>query len=230
MAVSFSFSQDPFGGGLRFSNAKLAQRGQAAISVFLDTNGDGIRSPGEEPLPGVGITAGQYGSAEPTDDKGHAVVEGLNPYEKVLISVDESTLPDPFLMPVRKGVVVTPRAGVAAELEIAVAPTGEVEGVIHGIEDTPRAGVELELIDAAGEVAAAALTEYDGFFLFERVAYGAYRVRLSAASARALGTAQDLGKVVNLGSGATLAQLGVVRLRTSEIAALPTGPPGGSSP
>jgi len=230
IAVNFSFSPDPFGGGLRFSNAKLAQRGQAAVSVFLDENGDGIRSPDEEPLSGVGITAGQYGAAEPTDEAGHAVVEGLNPYEKVLIAVDESTLPDPFLVPVRKGVVVTPRAGVAAELEIAVAPTAEVEGVVHGLEDTPRGGIELELVDSAGKVAASTLSEYDGFFLFERVAYGTYRVRLSAATARALGTVQDLGKSVTLGPGQTLVQLGIIRLRTSVIAALPTGPPPGGSP
>jgi len=90
------------------SNAALAERGQAAVSVFLDESGDGVRSPGEKPLAGVGLTAGQFGSSEPTDKQGHAVIEGLNPYEKVLIGVDEATLPDPFLIPVTKGVVVTP--------------------------------------------------------------------------------------------------------------------------
>ena len=148
------------------------------------------------------------------------MVEGLNPYEPVLISIDESTLPDPFLVPVGKGVVMTPRPGIAAKLEIAVSPTGEIEGVLHGLEDTPRAGVELELVDTRGRVAASTLTEYDGFFLFDRVAYGSYRLRLAATSARALGAAEDLGFSAALGPSETQVRLGVTRVRTSTIAEL----------
>jgi hypothetical protein len=229
VALNFSFGPDPFGRGLRFSHEKLARRGQAGVTVFLDENGDGLRSPGEEALPGVGITAGQLGTSDPTDDRGHAVVEGLNPYEPVLISIDESTLPDPFLVPVGKGVVMTPRPGIAAKLEIAVSPTGEVEGVLHGLEDTPRAGVELELVDGFGRVAASTLTEYDGFFLFDRVAYGTYRLRLAASSADALGAAADLGLTAALGPSETLVKLGVTRVRTSTIAkAAPVSGQGGS--
>jgi hypothetical protein len=230
LAVNFSFSPDPFNPGLRFSNAKLARRGQAAVTVFLDENGDGIRSPDEPFLPGVGITAGQFGASDPTNAAGQAVVEGLSPYERVLIGIDESTLPDPFLVPVGKGTVITPRPGVAAQLQFAVAPTGEVEGTLHGIEGTPRPGVELELVDAQGKVAASTLTEYDGFFLFDRVAYGKYRLRLGASSARALGTAQDLGETATLGPGQTLVQFGVLHLQASTIASLDGAPPLGSSP
>jgi hypothetical protein len=232
VGVTFSFSRDPFGDGLRFSNTKLAQRGEAAVSVFVDKNGDGVRSPDEEPLPGVNITAGQYGSSEPTDKKGNAVVEDLNPYEKVAIGVDESTLPDPFLVPVKKGIVITPRPGVPARLEIAVAPTGEVEGEVHGSEDTASAGVELELVDRSGKVAATTLTEYDGYFLFEQVPYGDYSVRLSAGSARALGTARETGKTADLSDEKSDVDLGVIRLRPSQVAAaaIQLGPPTAGSP
>ncbi len=232
LGVTFSFSPDPFGHGVRFSNNKLAERGEAAVSVFLDKNGDGIRSPGEEPLPGVGVTAGQYGTAEPTDKQGHAVVEDLNPYQKVAIGVDESTLPDPFLVPVRKAIVVTPRPGVPAKIEIAVAPTGEIEGEVHGLEDTPVAGVGLELVDEAGNVAATTLTEYDGYFLFEQVPYGHYTVRLSAGSARALGVVREIGEAAALSQDKTDVELGVIRLQANRVAdaAMPTGPPVGSSP
>jgi hypothetical protein len=230
LGLTFSVGPNPFGGGVHFSNAKLAQRGEVAASVFLDENGDGIRSPGEEPLEGVGLTAGQFGSSEPTDKRGHAMIENLNPYQKVLIGVDESTLPDPFLVPVKKGIVVTPRAGVAAKLEIPVAPTGEVEGEIHGLEDTPSAGVEVELVDLAGKVIASTLSEYDGYFLIERVPYGTYRLQISAGAARALGTARELGRSVVLSKDKSQVELGVMRLRASQVAGLQTGPPAGSSP
>jgi hypothetical protein len=230
LGVSFSVGPDPFGGGVHVSNAKLAQRGEVAASVFLDENGDGVRSAGEEPLEGVGLTAGQFGSSAPTDKHGHAMIENLNPYQKVLIGIDESTLPDPFLVPVKKGIVVTPRAGVAAKLEIPVAPTGEVEGEIHGLEDTPSAGVEVELVDQAGKVVASALSEYDGYFLVERVPYGTYRLQVSAGAARALGAARDLGKSVSLTKDKSQVEIGVLRLRASQVAGLQTGPPTGGSP
>jgi hypothetical protein len=228
--VSFSFGPNPFGPGVRFSNAKLAQRGEAAVSVFLDENGDGVRSPGEKPLEGVGLTAGQFGSSAPTDKEGHAMIEGLNPYEKVLIGVDESTLPDPFLIPMKKGVAITPRAGVAAKLELAVAPTGSVEGELRGFEDTPRAGVRLELLDPQGQVAATALSEFDGYFLFERVPYGTYRLEVSVGAAQALGAARELGKTAVLTKDKPEVQIGVLRLRANQVAAARVGPPTGSSP
>ena len=225
LGVTFSFSRDPFGNGVRFSKAKLAERGEAAVSVYLDKDGDGVRSPGDEPLPDVGITAGQYGSSEPTDKKGNAVVEDLDPYEKVVIGVDESTLPDPFLVPVNNGIVVTPRPGVPARIEIGVAPTGEVEGEVHGPEDAPSAGVELELVADSGKVAATTLTEYDGYFLFERVPFGHYTVRLSAASARALGVARETGGAAAISEKKIDTELGVIRLRAGQVAELATGPP-----
>ncbi|MXO60507.1 carboxypeptidase regulatory-like domain-containing protein [Altererythrobacter salegens] len=230
VALNFSFGPDPFGRGLRFSQNKLARRGQAAVTVFLDENGDGIRSPGEGALPDVGVTAGQFGASDPTDKDGRTIVENLSPYEQVLLAVDESTLPDPFLMPVKKGLVLTPRAGVTSEIELPVAPTGEVEGEVRGLEDTPRAGVELELVDQDGDVAATTMTEFDGFFLFERVPYGTYRLRLGASSAKALGTVRDLGRTAILSPDATLVEVGIMRLQASTIASRDDEPSVGGSP
>ena len=230
LALSFSIGPDPLGGGWRMSSDKLAQRGQAAIAVYLDEDGDGRRSANEQALEGVGVTAGRGGASDPTDADGHAFVEGLQPYEKVLISVDESTLPDPFLMPRGKGVVITPRPGVPAVVELAVAPTGEVEGLLNGPEGTPLAGAKLELVDGRGAVVARAMSEYDGFFLFDRVSYGRYRLQLAADTQAALGVAPDLAAVVELGPDKTVERLGTIRLRSATTIAQARGPPDGQSP
>ena len=231
LAVSFSVGPDPLRGGWRMSSEKLAQRGQAAVSVFLDEDGDGRRSAGEEALTGVEVTAGRSGGGgAPTDALGHTFVEGLQPYEKVLLSVDESTLPDPFLTPRGRGVVVTPRPGVAAVIELAVAPTGEVEGVLNAPEGTPLAGAALELVDYSGQVVARAMTEYDGFFLFDRVVYGRYRLQLGPGTQAALGAAPELAPLVELGPHKTVERLGTIRLRAATTIAQATGPPQGSSP
>jgi hypothetical protein len=230
LALSFSLGPDPLDGGWRMSDEKLAQRGQAAVSVFLDRNGDGRRSADDEALEGVGITAGQFGAAEPTNAHGHAFVEGLQPYTPVLVSIDESTLPDPFLVPRGKGVVVTPRPGVPAVIEIAVSPTGEVEGEIVAPDDRAMPGVELELVGPDGAVVAQAMSEYDGFFLFERVPYGRYTLHLSKDSERALGPAGELAAAIEIGPGKTVERLGTIRLRTTTVVAQARGPPVGGSP
>ena len=225
IGVTFSLGPDRLGGGWRMSIDKLAQRGQAAVSVFLDANGDGVRAPDEEALEGVGITAGQFGSGDPTDKQGHAFVEGLQPYEKVLVGIDESTLPDPFLMSRGKGVVITPRPGIPTVIEIAVAPTGEVEGLLNGLEGTPLAGAEVELVGEDGTVVARALSEYDGFFLLDRVPYGHYRLRLAEDTQRALKAAGELAADISLTPDKTLARLGTLRLRTVPAIAQAGGSP-----
>ena len=47
-------------------------------------------------------------------------------------------------------------------------------------------GLTLELVDAEGRVRATTLTEFDGYFLFESVAYGRYTVRVAKNSAQLL--------------------------------------------
>ena len=150
------------------------------------------------------------------------------------MSVDESTLPDPFLMPRGKGMVVTPRPGVAAQVELAVSPTGEVEGMLTDADDTPKPGVVLELVDSEGQVAARAMSEYDGFFLFDRVAYGAYRLRLAPDSAKALGVLGqamgDLATGVEVNPDRTIDRLGTIRLREPTTIARARSPPDDALP
>ena len=195
LAFAFSFGPDPLGGGMRFSNEKLALNGQAAVSVWRDENANGRRDAGEEPVAGVVIGPG-LAEAEPTDAQGHALVTGLRPFQPVALAIDTGSLDDVFLQPASQGVVVTPRPGIAARIDMPLVPTGEVEGTLLDANGDAIAGVGLELVDARGAVAARARSEFDGFFLFESVPYGSYRLRASAESASALGIAAGvLGSV-----------------------------------
>lgn len=228
--LSFSFGPDPNGGGLRFSNEKLARTGQAGVSVFLDNNGDGRFSPGDKPLPDIGITAGYDSARAPTDAGGRTIVEGLRPYQPVLVSIDETSLPDPFLRASGKGVVITPRPGVAAKIQLAVTPTGEVEGILYGLSQTPREGVVLELLDRNGKAVASTVSEYDGFFLFQQVPYGAYSLRVQRESADVLGVRQELASGLELKSGADLVRMGKVQLNARPGNIAGAGVVAGASP
>ena len=219
LRLAMSIGPDPVHGGVRFSHEKLARTGQTAVVVFRDEDGDGRRSPGEQPIEGVAIEAGFSSSEELTDQDGVAIIEGMRPYIPVLVSIDTGSLPDPYLQPVGRGIVVTPRPGVAATIELPLAPTGEVEGTVFGLNGTPRPGIELELVDANGTVVATAMSEFDGFFLFDSVPYGRYSLRITQGSADALGARRAVAANIEISQENEIGRLGVIRLERDEVAA-----------
>lgn len=219
LALAFSFGPDPVNGGIRFSEKKLARSGQAAVTVFRDEDGDGLRGPDEDVLKDVYVEAGLRTTDAITDETGRAIVDGLRPYIPILVGVDESSLGDPYLAPSTKGIVVVPRPGVATIIELPISPSGEVEGTLQSPAGADLPGVVLELIDMRGATVAATMSEFDGFFLFERVPYGKYRLRVAAESARALSVVTGIDAPVILGRGADIARMGVVRLAYSRLTA-----------
>jgi hypothetical protein len=195
LTLSFGFGPDPRGGGVRFSRERLASQGQALATVFVDENGDGVQEPGEETVRGVTLTAGSAAAEVPTDAHGRAIVDALTPYRPVLIGIDVETLPDPTMRPALAGVVVTPRPGVATKVMIPIVASGEVEGALVRAGGNGMEGVDIELVDQTGAVRATSRTDYDGYFLFDTVPYGEYRLRVKALMAQALHIAPDLGRV-----------------------------------
>lgn len=217
MALSFSFGPDPVHGGIRFSEKKLARSGQAAVTVFRDEDGDGLRGPDEDVLKDVYVEAGLRTTDAITDETGRTIVDGLRPYIPILVGVDEASLSDPYLAPATKGIVVIPRPGVATVIELPISPSGEVEGVLQSPSGADLPGVVLELIDARGALVAATMSEFDGFFLFERIPYGRYSLRVAADSARALSVSTRIENLVELGRGKDIARLGIVRLTAGQF-------------
>lgn len=185
LALAFSFGPKS-NGGWRVSSEKLASRGQVIADVWMDDNGDGIRQPGEAALPGVPLTAGNAYVDAATDKDGRGTIDGLEPFRPVLIGIDAGSLPDPYVQPALPGVVVSPRPGVATRVALPMAAAGEIEGTLRRDGGNPIEGLSVELVDAEGRVRATTISEFDGYFLFESVAYGRYTVRLGKASAAAL--------------------------------------------
>ena len=185
VALAFSFGPKT-NGGWRVSSEKLASRGQVVAEVWMDENGDGVRQPGEAALPDVPLTAGNAFVDAVTDKTGRGAIDGLEPFRPLMIGIDAGSLPDPYVQPALPGVVVTPRPGVATRVLLPMAAAGEIEGTLRRDGGNPVEGLGVELVDAEGRVRATTITEFDGYFLFEGVAYGRYTVRLGKASATAL--------------------------------------------
>lgn len=219
--LAVSIGPDPHKGGMRFASEKLASSGQAFAIVFQDENADGIRQPGEAVQKEVELTAGLSARGPPTDAQGRTVIDGLQPYEPVLIGIDASTLPDPFVQPATSGVVVTPRPGIPVIIELPLVSAGEISGNLQREGGRILSGVDIELLDRNGRVIKTTRSEYDGFFLFEFVPYGRYSLKIAALSANVVGVEMALPTVAELGRNGGSIDLGIVTARpTQRVAGL----------
>ena len=217
--LAFSLGPDPRNGKFRLSNNKLANNGQALAIVFHDENRDGIRQPGEKLAEHVELTAGQTVAITATDANGHAVIDNLQPFRPVLIGIDASSLPSPYVQPALPGVVITPRPGVAMTVELPLVSAGEVEGTLIRSGGGTIAGVGLELLDVEGRVVRQAQTEFDGFFLYDGVPYGNYTIRIGKLSAQAIGVSTVLAARAVVDEAHQVARLGTVTAGADRIIA-----------
>jgi len=197
----------------------------------MDDNGDGIRQPGEAALPGVPLTAGNAAAETATDKDGRGTIDGLEPFRPVMIGIDTGSLPDPYVQPALPGVVVSPRPGVATRVALPMTAAGEVEGTLRRDGGNPIEGLSVELVDAEGRVRATTTTEFDGYFLFESVAYGRYTVRLGKASAAALRLDGNFAVSAVPGKAAPRVRLGSLILKPlrRDVALHDEAGPGGNS-
>ena len=223
--INLNFSLDSGAGGMRLTSQKLATGGSVEARIYRDLNDNGHRDLSEPWEKNAAITTGQRVSEELSDKQGFVRVDGLQPYRPIAIGIDTSTLDDPMLAPKKALQVIVPRPGVAAKLEIGLVGGGDIEAMLVRNDGRGFEGLDVELLDASGRPVASARSDYDGFILFERVAYGSYTLRLTADSAKVAGVERAIGKIIQIGSDHTVARLGAIRLVKAPSIAL--AEPGG---
>ena len=215
VGINLNFSLDPTR-GLQLSRRPLAQAGVVRATVYRDLNDNGVHDPAEPFEKGALITTGTKQADRPTDARGSVTIGGLAPFTAIAVGVDASSLDDPMLVPKTALQAVVPRPGVPAEIEIGLVGGGDIEGAVVKSGGIGFEGLDLELVDAAGKVVATARSDFDGFFLFERVSYGIYSVRVAKESAVAAKILPEL----NLRASVT-AEKSIVRLGAVHVIPLP---------
>lgn len=211
VGINLNFSIDP-ANGFAFSRRPIAGAGSVRARVYRDLNNNGKADPGEPFEEGVLITAGTMVAERPTDGQGAVMVAGLPTFSPITVGIDRTSLSDPMLAPRKALQVVVPRPGVPVTVEIGLVGAGDIEGAIVKNGGMGFEGLDLELVDSSGSVVANARTDYDGYFLFDGVAYGSYRVRLSSASADAASLKADLDLAVTVSDERPVARLGSISI------------------
>ncbi len=220
VGLNLNFSLDGSRRGLRPVRDPLASVGQVEAQVFRDDNLNGRRDAGEAVEEGALLTASTALALHPSGKNGLASANGLTAFRPVAVGVDASSLSDPSLAPRHALQVVVPRPGVTARIDIPLIGAGDIEGVLVKDDGSGIEGLDLELVDAQGRTVATARSDYDGFFLFERVAYGNYSFRLAAASASAAKLSPVVEALAVVSPAKPLVRLGVLRLRPASAMAL----------
>ena len=218
--INLNFSLDAGAGGFKLTNQRLASTGSVEARVYRDLNDNGRRDAAEPWEAGAAITTGQRVTDDLTDKQGWVRVGGLQPYHPLAVGIDTTTLADPNWAPKKALQLVVPRPGVTARLEIGLVGAGAIEGALVRDDGRGFEGLDVELIDATGKVVATGRSDYDGFFLFEQIAYGRYSLRLSHESATAAGVEPALDKSVEIGPDRSVARLGTLRIAKAARIAL----------
>jgi hypothetical protein len=212
VGLNLNFSLDGSRRGFRPVRDPIAGVGQVEARIFRDDNDNGVRDGSETYEEGAMLTAGTALALEPSGKNGLASANGLTAFRPVAIGVDASSLSDPSLTPRNALQVLVPRPGVTARFDIPLVGAGDIEGALVQDDGSGLEGLDVELVDANGRTVATARSDFDGFFLFERVAYGTYGFRVAAASAAAVRVSPLVATRASVSPAKPVVRLGPIRL------------------
>jgi hypothetical protein len=221
IGINLSFALGRRADGWGITSRPLAQTGTVRARLFEDMDDNGRFSEGDVPVVGAGVRAQSSLVASMTNANGYAVVDSVTPNERAQIAVDTDDLADSSLF--ARSTYTLPREGTVSEIAIPLTQMGAIEGTVEmvaGFEgsQSPIGGVNLVLLDSQNKEISRAVSAYDGFYSFEHVPVGAYRVALAPDSA----LAQRLRPVEALEVRTTRAEPGAQGLAMTLIETNPT--------
>lgn len=165
------------------SRNTVTSKSSILVRVFIDENTNGYYEPGEALLPNVKVISVQSRMSALTDSDGIAALTNLPGGRVTDITLDYSTVDDPFLVPLVEGVAIKSRAGHIDNLDFPLGIGNEIEGMVYTINEQdvqlPVSRAPLELIDANGVLRYQTVSEFDGYYLLDGVTSGTYELRIN---------------------------------------------------
>jgi hypothetical protein len=188
LGVSLSFSLGRRSNGWGITSRPLAQSGTVRTRIFEDLDDNGIFSEGDVPVVNAGVRAQSSVQMSTTNAKGFAIIDAVTANERAQISVDTEDLADSSLF--ARQTYTLPREGTVSEVAIPLTQMGAIEGTVEmvaGFEggQSPIGGISLVLFDPQDREIARTVSAYDGFYSFEQVPIGTYRVAMAPESSLA---------------------------------------------
>lgn len=149
-----------------------------SMRVFEDLDLDGTFSDDDIPVPGIKLKINGR-RTPPSDENGMIEMDGAGPPGLADITLDRKTLGNDFLAPLKDGYQTVLRQGTKPFIEFPLYMTGTIDGTVRYPDGTPVPGTIVQLLDRNGNLLQEVPTLFDGFYVFEFVRPGTYKVRLS---------------------------------------------------
>jgi hypothetical protein len=178
----------------RTAPAGIARSGAIMAEMFVDENGDSTRGPSEDGVAGGRFIVGAALRREETGADGRVLIGGIAPGPSVDIETQMSSLNDFTLRPERAGDRLALRPGEIRHLLVALRPTGSLEVqvlLVAGDQRTPRSGVVVNLYDGEGRKTAHAVTDFDGYVLFDGLGFGKWQAGAEGQDAPFIDLSRD---------------------------------------
>lgn len=178
LRASTAFGPYGAGGRYEFMRDRVGSLSPFESRVFIDKNMDGVFDEGDEPVPDARILVNHVPGKERSNEDGLATVRRVSGTMPATLSIDESSLFDPYFKPAHNGYKTVLRPGSMPTFDFPLVQTGAVEGTVWREGDIPFAGIVLELVDKkTGQSIAKTMSAYDGYYTFEFIPPGDYIVR-----------------------------------------------------
>jgi len=179
VSLRASTSLGPYGrdGKYDMSSKKMSRNTPLQGRAFLDNDGDGVFSEGDEPVPDAQLLIDGRSAKESGDEDGYVLVRSGRGGSVVNVELNESSLSDPYYQPAIVGYSTVLRPGSMPVFEFPVIETGAIDGTVYRESGSSISGMRLELVSEGGDVVQTTETAYDGFYTFDFVPVGTYTVR-----------------------------------------------------
>lgn len=191
LSFNTGFGFEPRTGDFRSYAEPLSRLGIISAQSFVDSNNNSVLDLGEKTVPADYLVNNGPGSRRSHDQvENIQLIKNITPYDVVPVTVNPSSLDNPFLVAGDSNVRAIARPGTPMQLDFPLKPAADVEGIVileqNGAQQ-PAANVLVEAVDKEGRVVRSAKTAFDGIYLMELLPIGEYELRVSEDQADRLG-------------------------------------------
>lgn len=178
--LKFSIGDLPKQSGVHIQGNPMTNSGVVVANAFVDSNLDAMWQEGEEQ---VEIGAFKMHRKNYWIEDNIAVIPGIRSHVPTNITIAADSLEDPLWLPSVKGYQVETRPGAVIPISFPLMTTSEIDGTIYfqnaNGEEKEVSDVIVQLVDSNGKVVKETLSEFDGFYIFDKILPGDYSIRIA---------------------------------------------------
>lgn len=176
--VHFGSAASPYSHKYTMYNNYMTNVGGVAARVFQDVNGNGVYDEGDELMPDVVVRAAQVHRNAITDARGVAFLPDILQNTLTDITVDPSSLKDPYGISLFQGVSLRTHPGSLTQLEFPIVTGGETDGQAEFVNENGErraaSRIRVSLIAPDGKVEKTTTSAYDGYYAMSAIHPGVY--------------------------------------------------------